>query len=141
MTKFYLNSYVKGYVEWELEHYRDNEKQLESYKNSLMPSSISNYNLNSGGKGGMSNPTEKAAVKMADSVYIQTLERNIAAIGRALKKCDETDYKLIDLVYWRNTHTIPGAALKVNLSIPGAYKRINKILCSLALEMGLINVV
>jgi len=137
--KFALNPKVKGYIEWQLEHYHDDKKQLEEYKNSFIPSGIANYSETGGCSGGqVGNPTERAVMAIASNRYIASLERSIGAIDAVLTKCDETDKKLIDLVYWRRSYTVVGAAYKVNISKSAAYKRINKILTAIATEAGAV---
>ena len=138
--KYSLTPKIKGYVEWILEHYKEDKKQLEDYRNSLMPSVTQGYSLSGGVQTGVSNPTEDTAIKLVTNPYILSTERSIRAIERVLEKCDETDLKLIDLVYWRRAYTVIGAALKINLGKTSAYGRINKILCSVAAEIGIVNI-
>ena len=133
-----LSPKIKGYVEWQLEHYHEDKRQLNEYKQSMMPTCTANYSGMSGGSG-PSDPTGQAAERLLMSQYIQTTERNIAAVERTLLDCDECTMKLIDLVYWRRTHTVEGAGNKVGMSTATAYRRVNGVLCLLAMEMGLVN--
>lgn len=140
MGRFSLNPKIKGYVEWQLEHYHEDKKQLEQHKKDLIPSTTSNYSLTAGcSSGTTSNLTEKTAIKLATNPYILSMERSIKAVEVALSRCDETDKQLIDLVYWRRIYTIEGASIKANVSRRTAYRKINNVLCRIALEMGLIN--
>jgi len=140
MGRFSLNPKIKGYIEWQLEHYHEDKKQLEEYKKDLIPSTTTNYSLTAGCSGGTtSNPTEKTVIKLVTNPYILSMERNIKAVEVALNKCDETDKRLIDLVYWRRTYTVVGAANKTYLSKSGAYNRLNRVLNNIALEMGIVN--
>ena len=139
MKKSLLNNQIRGYIEWELIHYHEDKRQLTECKNSFIPSGIANYDLDAGGRSGVGNPTEKAAIKIVSNPYIRTLEIKIAAIDRVLAKCDKTDLKIIELVYWRETHNLTGAAMVCFISKSGAYDRINKIINNIALEMGIIN--
>lgn len=41
--KFSLNPKTKSYVEWILQHYREDKRQLEEYKQNLMPATTQNY--------------------------------------------------------------------------------------------------
>ena len=138
--RFSLNSKIKGYIEWQLEHYHEDKKQLEQYRASLMPSGTHKYSPTAGVKTGVSTPTEDIAIRLATDPYILTTERNINAITRVLEKCDDTDIKLIELYYWKQTHTLVGAAGKAGLTKSPAYERINRIICMTALEMGLVNI-
>ncbi len=136
--KFDLNPRIKSYVEWQLEHYHEDKKQLEEIKSAMMPQITTSYGT--GGHGNsVSSPTEDAAIRMTTNAYIQSTERSVRAIEHTLAKCDSTSRTLIDMVYWRRTMTVTGAAAKCNLSPSGAYNRINKILTAVAFEMGLIN--
>jgi len=138
--RFSLNPKIKGYIEWQLEHYHEDKKQLEQYKQDLIPSTTSNYSLTAGcSSGTTSNPTEKTAIKLLTNTYILSTEKTIKIIDKVLNNCDETDKQLIDLVYWRRSYTVMGAGIKTHLSQRAAYKRINKVLAKIALEMGIIN--
>jgi hypothetical protein len=53
---------------------------------------------------------------VATNPYILATERSIRAIDKVLGGCDETDIKLIELVYWRRTHTVVGASNRANIS-------------------------
>lgn len=137
--KFSLAPKVRGYVEWQLEHYHEDKKQLDAYRAEMLPSITASYSHTGGTSGGtVSNPTETCALRMASSPYIFTTERSIRAIEHVINACDETDKRLIDLVYWERTYTIVNAAPIVGLTKSPAYERINDILCRIALEIGLI---
>lgn len=138
--KFSLSAPVKSYVEWQLEHYHEDKRQLEQYRLDLMPASTANYNFNGGGRSSEpGNPTERAAIRMLTNPYILNTERSIKAIEAVLERCDEADKKLIELVYWKKSHTVYGAVMRVNYSTKTGYRHLNDILCSIALELGLVN--
>ena len=138
--KFSLNPKVKGYIEWQLEHFREDKQQLESYKRDMIPSPTQSYSLTGGVQsGGPSNPTEQIGIRIATNPYIAATERSVKAIEAVMRRCDSTDLKLVELIYWRQSHTVIGAGESVGLKQNGAYKRINRILCAVALEMGLVN--
>lgn len=153
--KFSLSSRVRGMIEWNLEHYPEYKKSLEQYKTDMIPSTtqqlrqteekahagyvdcidplrITSHNA--------SRATENTALSIATSPYIMHTERCIRAVDRALESCDSTTLKLIDLVYWKRTHSVDGAAYVVNLTKTPAYKRINNILCIIGLEMGYFSI-
>lgn len=137
--KFSLNPKIKGYIEWQLEHYPEDKKELEEYKQDLIPSATQSYSQTSGVQSGStSNPTERDGLKLATNPYILATERNIRAIEIALQKCDGIDLKLIDLVYWKRSHTVEGAGMVAHVSKSAAYYRINSALCAIALEMGIV---
>lgn len=137
---FSLHPKVKGYVEWQLEHYREDKKQLEELKRDMIPSATQTFSPTGGVMGGgTSSPTEDAAIRIATNPYILALERNIRAIETVLAKCDKTELQLIELVYWRRSHTIEGAGMRANVSRRTAYRKINRVIYLIALEMGIIN--
>lgn len=137
--KFSLNLKIKSYVIWCLQHYREDKKQLEEYKQDLMPATTQNYSADVVQSSNISNTTELMGIKLATNQYIITTERNIVAVERVLERCDAEDKQLIELVYWRQLYTIKGAAIKMNMHHATAYRKINNILCWMALEMGIIN--
>lgn len=139
--KFVLAPKVRGFVEWQLERYNEDKKQLEQYKNDMIPSVTASYSPTGGiGGGGTSNPTESIGLKISTNPYILSTERSCRAIERALSHCDDVDMRLIDLIYWKQSYTVAGAGEKVGLTRSPTFARVNKILCRIALEMGLVNI-
>jgi len=129
---------IKGFIEWQLEHHKEQKKELESLYDDAIPSTIAQYDRDPV-KSGPSDPTANAAIKLATNPYILALERSVKAVEATLRKCDDADMQLIELVYWKRSHTVGGAAEKVHLSKSGAYKRINRILHLISLELGYTN--
>lgn len=139
--RFDLTKEVKDTVEWILGRYHEDKRQLEIYKNDMMPSVTQGYSHATGvSGGGVSNPTESIGMKMVTSPYILWTERNCSAIDRVLDRLSETDKQLINLVYWEKTYNVIGAGKKVGLEKTDAYKHINNILGLLALEIGIVNI-
>ena len=128
---------IRGMIEWHLQHYHEYKRQLEQAKKDLMPSYTAKYDKDPV-KCGPSDTTADTAINLMSSPYILSLERSIKAIDFVLENCDETDLKLIELIYWKRSHTVAGAAAKVNLSRTPVYYRINKILRAIAVEIGLV---
>ena len=137
--KFSLKPEIKNYIEFELAHYRENKKELENYKNSLIPSNTPNYDSVAVCGGQTSNPTENAAIKLASSPYILATEKTISAIDRVLARLDDADKQLINLVYWKQSHTAEGAGMIIGYSRRTVYRHIDRILTAIALELGIIN--
>ena len=135
--KFSLPQQIKSTVEWQLSSYREDKRQLERAKNDMMPSVVQGYSLTAGvDGGGAKRTTEEVATKIISAPYIRRLEIAIDAIERAFRCFDDTDMKLIDLIYWRRGNTVEGAGMKVGLQKSATYQHINKILGTIALEMG-----
>lgn len=137
--KFDLSPAIKATVEWQLQYYREDLRQLETYKQDLIPSGVQGYSPTAGVNGGeVTRKTEDIAFRLISSPYIRRLEITCEAIGRVLSKLDEVDLKLIELVYWRREYTVEGAAMKIHISKTAAYQRINKILGAIAYALGYV---
>ena len=106
----------------------------------MIPSGVQAYSMTAGVDGGESHrTTEEIALRMVSSPYIRRLEITCEAIRRVLERLDDTDRKLIELVYWRREWTVEGAGLKIGLQKTAAYQRINKILGMIAYELGYVS--
>ena len=139
--KFSLPSEIKATVEWQLRYYREDKRQLNEIKRDMIPSGVQGYSLTAGVDGGeATRTTEDIAMKMVSAPYIRRLEITIDAIDRALERMDETDKKLIELVYWRKEYTPEGAGLIVGIAKSAVYQRINRILGLIAFELGYVSV-
>lgn len=139
MTK--LDKHIRDFVVWTLEHYEEDKRQLEEYKKDFIPSGISAYSLTGGiTPGEAGRPTERTAIKMATSPYLINLERSVAAVTRVYNDIDPYEAKLIEMVYFKKTHTVIGAGMVIGWEKDAAYNHINRILKWVAREMGLINI-
>jgi len=136
--KFDLSPSIKATVEWQLQYYREDLRQLEEVKRDLIPSPVPSYSQTTGAAGEAKRTTEDIAMRMISSPYIRRLEISCEAISRVLANLDEIDLKLIELVYWRREYTVEGAAMKIHLSKTAAYQRINKILGAIAYSLGYV---
>lgn len=139
--KFYLIEPVREYIEWILEHYPEDKRQLEECKADLMPSCTTNYSeAQPSNHSVTTDTTANTVIKIMNTPYIINLERTTKAIEAALAKCDNADKKLIEMVYWKRAYNISGAGEIVGLGKTAAYDRINKIILRIALELGLVNI-
>jgi len=139
--KFDLSIQAKDTVEWLLERYHEDKRQLEQYKTDMIPSPTASYSQTGGTSGGdVSNPTESIAIRIVTSPYILWTERNCKAIERVLNQLSDTDKQLIDLVYWKKTYNVIGAGKKIGLEKSDAYAHINNVLGLMALEIGIVNI-
>jgi len=132
-----LSSPLRNYIEWRVEHYREDRHKLAAARDALMPSGVPDYG-GTGGGSGTASTTEAAALRLVTNAYIVNLERTINAIERVLQTSEKIDIDLITLVYWKRSHTIPGAGLALGLSTATAYRHIDAFLCRVAKELGLI---
>jgi len=137
--KFNLPPEIKSTVEWQLRYYREDKRQLNEIKRDMMPSGVQGYSLTAGVDGGTtSRTTEDIAMKIISAPYIRRLEITIDAIDRALELMDDIDKKLIELVYWRKEYTPEGAGAVIGISRATVYRRLNKITCLIAFQLGYI---
>lgn len=136
--KFKLDARVKGIVEWRLARYREDKRELEAAVERLLPSPTPSYSLVSGGAVSTGRRTEEQAFKILSSPYLMQMEHDCKAIDRAMQRFDQTDMKLIELVYWRQEYSIAGAGQVIGLAKSSAYQRVNIILSTIAVEMGLV---
>lgn len=130
---------IKSFVEFRLQHYHEDKRQLREYYYEKMPSSVADYSGNPHG-GGDSRPSEALGISLATDTYILTSERTLNAIERVLKKLDGETLKLISLVYWRGSHTVVGAAMAMNMHPSTAYRKLNKAIKDIALELGYVSI-
>ena len=140
MKKKTLPLEIRTITEYKLSHIQEIKNELRRYKLDMMPSQTPSYSGMPGGGDPEARPMEDLAIKFATDCYIFEMERTIKAYDKVLSKTDKQDLKLIDMVYWKQSHTKEGAALACHMSKTAAYEHINTILCRLAEEMGYINV-
>lgn len=134
-----LEPRVRAYVEYQLEHYKEHKRKLSEYRDAIMPSSTPNYSGAGGGGSGESRPTEKLGIKLATDEYINEQLRILAAIEKILASLSKEDKRMIDLIYWRRSHTVTGAAMVLHMSNVTAYRHVNAILRAIAAELGFVN--
>ena len=127
-------------VEWQLEHYHEDKRQLEQYKAEMIPSPVQSYSLTAGCSHGVSRTTENVAERIVTNQYVVQTERSCQAIERVINRLDDTDKQLVDLIYWKQSYTVEGAGMKLHLGRTSTYQHVNNILCSIALEMGYVSI-
>lgn len=130
---------VKTYVEWELQHVADYRRALRQAKADMVPAGVAQYGPRAGSSSGASRTTEDVAVRLASAQYIRHLEETVRAIDKITGRLPDEDHSLIEMVYWRRSHTVTGAGLQVGLSKSAAYQHINAILLAIAQELGYVN--
>lgn len=137
---FTLEPRIKSFVEWQLEHFKEDAAQIERLKRDKIPSATAGYSLTGGISGGVHRNTEDIVITVDSNQYIRAIEHSTKAIEKVLGKCNQIDISLIDLVYWKRTHTVEGAGIKVGLSKSATYRHINNILGAIAQELGYVNI-
>lgn len=138
MKKYSLPPKIRGIVEYQLEHYYDSRRELKDAERDMMPSNTPKYSLDPAGHSEASRTTENVAIKIMASKYLVEIEKTVNAVEHITSRLSTEDYKLIDLVFFKGTHTITGAGLSLNMSQRTAYRHVDAILTELARELGLI---
>lgn len=139
--KFSLPLGIKRTVEWHLEHYPEDKRQLEAYKEDLIPSPTQAISPTAGVSGGEAKrSTEEIVLRLTSSPYVRMLEIACNAVQAALNAEDDTTRKIVSLVYWRKEYTAEGAGMVLSISTSQVYRRINKILSRIAFEMGYVSI-
>ncbi len=132
-----LNRKVKSYILYEIEMYHENKKQLEAYRRDIIEASPQPPDGQPRGNG-LSNPVESKAIKIDSSAYIRRTEQTVRAIERAFERVDHNHYRVIDMMYWRRTHTAIGAGMVLKASKSTVYNWIDDVVMLVAKELGYI---
>ena len=137
--KFTLAVALRDFIEWQIEYYPDNKRQLAMFKESMIPSQISQYGQKTGGSfDSEKRPTEEITIRR-NPTYIMEQERIINAIESVYDKLSDLDKELIRLRYWDGKLTPEGIAIKLNLGRTTLYERLNNILVIIAKRLGYID--
>ena len=139
-TKSLLTPKIKGMVEWQLEHYRDDVRTLEALKDDLIPSPVQKISSEPHSRS-VSRSTENVAERIMSHPYVLYLEKSVSAIAYVLSRCDDIDRKIIEAVYWSRAFTVEGAAQQAHIGTATAYRRVNSILTAIAIELGYVNAI
>ena len=136
--KFTLAVALRDFIEWQIEYYPDNKRQLAVFKDSMIPSQISQYGHKTGSFDSEKRPTEEITIRR-NPTYIMEQERIVNAIESVLDNLNEQDLELIRLRYWDGKLTPEGIALKLNIGRTAYYQRLNNILVIIAKRLGYID--
>ena len=125
-----------GYVKAVLRAYPEHKRELESMKQSKLTASYEG----SGYSGGVSKPVEGIALRQLS----KDAQREYEAVENALRAQErfpdaEGRLKLLDMVFFRKTHTLQGAAVALYVSYSTAKRWHNKAIESVAVELGLLH--
>lgn len=130
-----INRNIKNIILHEIRSYHENKRMLEEYKQDIIDSSPPPPDGMPGARI-TTNPTEGKILKMESCVYIRRTEQVIRAIDHALSQVDSLHREVIDLMFWRRTHTATGAALKLNASQATIYRWIDDVIVLVGKELG-----
>ena len=92
----------------------------------------------SGGSGGPSDPVSAAALRTLPPQEQREYDAIQAAIREtAMMQDGATRLAMIELVFWRQSHTLQGAAMQTHLSYRSAQRRQNAFIWLVGEKMGL----
>ena len=122
----YVRAVIRAYPEL-----RANAKELQ--RTTITP----RYGA-SGGSGGPSDPVASAALRSLPPQERREYEAVEQALWETASLPDgAARVRIIDLVFWRQSHTLEGAAQAVHLSYRSAQRRQNALIRLVAQQMGL----
>ena len=109
------------------------------YKDLHTPSVTANASGMPGG-GGISDPTMQIAIKELPGMK----QREYEAVRRAVEatrrqKTAKESLAIIDMVFWKSSHTLSGAACKVGVSYETAKRYQREFIVRVATEYGLMD--
>jgi hypothetical protein len=137
-------SHSFGHAEQIISNYEQNKRALiaekDNARDDALNGSANRPEVGIQGKGKTSDPTSVKALLMFNP-RIQHLEESILAVERALEDFqDDPRYeamcKIIDLYYWKATHTIKGAAQVVGYGERQTRNIKQRFVCRVAQYMG-----
>ncbi|MGM9594159.1 MAG: hypothetical protein ACI3U8_07375 [Candidatus Onthomonas sp.] len=124
-----------GYVRAVIRAYPELRKQVRE----LRQASITACRSHSGGSGGLSNPTAAAALRQLPPQEQREYEAVEAAVRETARMSDgETRLTIIELVFWRQSHTLAGAAQAVHLGYRAAKERQQVFIRLVAQNLGFL---
>ena len=132
-----LTAKLRGFMEWQLEHYPENRRRLKEEQKYLTELRAVDWST-AGVDSAPGRPAENAAERLESDKYIRELKRSTEAVEKVLEKLSEEDRTLIELVYWQKSLHVEGAANRLHISRRTAYRHIEGVLTAIAGEMGYI---
>jgi len=136
--KFTIAVALRDFIEWQIEYYPDNKRQLAVFKDSMIPSQITQYGQKTGSFDSEKRPTEEITIRR-NPTYIMEQERIVNAIESVYDNLSDQDKELIRLRYWDGKLTPEGIAMKLNIGRTTFYERLNNILVIIAKRLGYID--
>lgn len=133
-----MNKSIENFIEGELYAYHDNLKEIQLRREEIIEGSP-------GPPDGMprgnatSNPTESKAMRLMSSRAILCVEKRLEAIKKVLDRYEDNEAmkKLIDLRYFKRSHTPFGVMGELHISQKTFYRWRRELLQEIASELGL----
>lgn len=134
-----MDARTKRFIEKQLEDYPSMIERINKRKLELKyPINLIDENIGGSSGGGISNPTERAVMTLAEDIKLQKLEETKEAIETVLDTLDINSYMLIELKYWvkPQVRTWDGIALQVGYSRRHCFTIRDNVLDMLAEKLG-----
>ena len=127
---------LERFLEDELSNYRKNMFELNLLREEIIEGSPSPDGMPRGNT--TSNPTESKAARLMTSNVILCLERRLKAVAMVLDRYQNNPdmLRLIELRYFKGTHTAIGVMSELHISSKTFYRWRKELLENLAAELG-----
>ncbi len=127
---------LERFLEDELSNYRKNMFELNLLREEIIEGSPTPDGMPRGNT--TSNPTESKAARLMTSSVILCLERRLQGVARVLDRYQNNPemIKLIELRYFKGTHTAIGVMSELHISSKTFYRWRKELLENLATELG-----
>lgn len=112
--------------------------ELNICLNDALPSNTAQLTHERKARNGVGRGVENNSISLAENAYLREIEKSVNAIEYVVGRLTDENRKLVEMVYFRATHTITGAGIELNMSQRTAYRHADAILTALAMELGLI---
>ena len=131
-----LDKKVYKYIDYELQHYEENKKELERLREEILDASPAPADGQPRGNS-TGNPTERKAMKLVSSTALLKIESTIKAIEKIYDQLND-DYKLFfDWNYKRNAGIVK-TCQEVNIAEKTYYRWRDSIVYNVGMELGLL---
>jgi RinA family phage transcriptional activator len=129
---------VYKFIEYELYDYRLNRKKLDEIKNDYYNSSPAGDGTGIRGNQ-QASTTESKVLQIMTDREVQRLERTVRAIEDVLATLGEMEKQLLELKYFRNTHTNQGVKLELQIPSDSTYYALkNSLVRKFAVRYGFL---
>ncbi len=127
---------LERFLEDELSNYRKNMFELNLLREEIIEGSPTPDGMPRGNT--TSNPTESKAARLMTSNVILCLERRLQGVARVLDRYQNNHemLRLIELRYFKGTHTAIGVMNELHISSKTFYRWRKELLENLATELG-----
>ena len=130
-----LNKPIRDLMIYKLQNIETISREIKAYESGLMPCNITQLTgMPHSGK--TSDQTADTALTIACDKYLLRKKETEWAIARVINSLNETSNKLITMVYFNKTHSIPTAAEELFIAQSTAYDIINYVLYCIAVNLG-----